>query len=113
MVIDTNTNLLRDLFPDTVAGEGLARDFELLQILEQHFQSARSDAESREVMYPNSDTPAMRAVFNRDGRLVALHAMPGLTEADLAAIRERIRVELMDTTGVGISREIFFSLAPV
>src|SRR6516165_2222975 len=112
MSIDTNINLLHDLFPVVAGGDALARDFELLQLLQQYFQSARSDEGSREVMFPNSDTPAMRVVFNRDGRLIALHAMPGLTEAALAAIRERIRVELVDTTGVGVGREIFFSLAP-
>jgi hypothetical protein len=113
VAIDTNTNLLLDLFPHPVGGEGLARAFELLQILQQHFQSARSDEGSREVMFPNSHTPAMRAVFNRDGRLVGLHAMPGLTEAALAALRERVRLELVDSTGGGIGREVFFSLAPV
>lgn len=115
MTINTNSDLLAELFPPAVRGEGLVRDaeFELLQILQQYFQSARSDDESREVIFPNSDTPALRAVFNRDGRLVALHAMPGLTEAALAAIRERVRVELVDTTGVGVGREVLFSLAPV
>jgi hypothetical protein len=111
--IDTNTDLLPGLFPRAVVGGGLARDFDLLEILQGQFQLAQGNEESREVVFLNSDTPAMRAVFNRKGRLVALYAMPGMTEAMLAAIRERIRVELVDTPGVEIGREIFFSLAPV
>src|SRR5438105_13169432 len=113
MAIDTNTNLLPDLFPDAVWGEGLARDFELIQILQEQFHSARSDEQAREVIFPNTDPPAMRAKFNRDGRLVALYAMPGLTEAGLTAVRERVRMELVDTIGVGTGREVFFSLNPV
>jgi hypothetical protein len=113
MAIDTNTNLLPDLFPDAIGGEGLASDFELIQILQEQFQSARSDEQAWEVIFPNSDTPAMRAEFNHKGRLVALYAMPGLTEAELMAIRERVRMELVDTTGIGTGREVFFSFNPV
>src|SRR5262249_26833325 len=102
-----------DLFPPALGGEGLTRDFELLGILQQHFQSARSGGGSWEVFFPASHPSAMRVVFNRRGRLVALHAMPGLTEAGLAAIPEAIRVELVDTTGLGIGREVFFSFDPV
>jgi hypothetical protein len=55
--IDTNTNLLPDLFPHDVVGDALARDFELLQILQEQFQSAHSDGGTREVIFPNSDPP--------------------------------------------------------
>jgi len=114
--IGTTTNLLDELFPNWERSGDIIREYELLEILGGELLSSgngRGGASARygsnEIIYSRSDVPILRAVFSDEHRLNGLFAMEGLNEQDLQLIRDKVRLEELDTVGSLVGRETCFN----
>lgn len=104
---DPKMNLLNDLRPPGVPIE------EFVAIIAQRFSSSVHDAETNFVLYPREAPHELRVEYTHKGDVSGVFALPGLAESKLESIREAIRQEFVDTSGLGTNRDVFFSLYPV
>jgi hypothetical protein len=110
VITDTNLNLLHELFPSWDPTGDINREIEMLELLgwELHF-SATARYGAQEIIYTKSNAPVLRATFDIECRLIGLYAMAGLHEDDLQLIRDKFRLEQLETVAAGISREVWFN----
>jgi hypothetical protein len=86
---------------------------ELLQVLLQHFEGSVYPGTGREILYPRDPPYALHVHFNKCGELTAAHAGEALTPDARRALLERINREFVASTGLGVNRQAYFSMAPV
>jgi hypothetical protein len=107
LMMDPNRNLLAELRPAGVRQE------EFLEVLTRHIQTSVHESETRYVLYPANPPHELRVKFDKHGALSGVFAMPALSADKLERIRLDVFEEFVQTTEVGVGREVFFSSHPV
>src|SRR2546428_5140654 len=83
---------------------------EFLDVLARRFNSSVHDTETDFVFYPSTPPHELRVEFKKDGNLSGIFALPALSSEKLEDIRQDIHSEFIETTDVGVGRQVFFSL---
>lgn len=83
---------------------------ELEQLLLGHYGYA-SHFGSESWLGPKEKPPALRLIYNRDGRAVSLERGPSFEEAEIPILQERVAKQLLAEGKVGVGRRVLF--APV
>jgi hypothetical protein len=98
-------NLIPDLLPAGV------EDDELLQLLLNHYGSARSTPDN-DVEYPNTDKFALQ-VRSKSGEIKDIEPGPGFSEEEFAILKDKVASQLVVSPATKIERTILFSSHPV
>jgi hypothetical protein len=85
----------------------------MLQVLLHHFGGSRHCGAGHEVLYPRDPPNALRVLFNQRGEPTAAYAGEALTPDARLALLEPINWEFIASAGVGVNRQVYFSMAPV
>jgi hypothetical protein len=105
--MNRSDDILPSLMPRGISG------MDLLQVLLQHFGSAVNAVGGREVLHPKDPPYALRVIFDNRGEPKAALAEEALTPEALQSLQERIRREFIESAGVGVNRQVYFSTAPI
>lgn len=103
----SSENQLLSLLPSGTSG------IDFLQTLLHHFGSASGSVDSHEMLYPSNPPHLLRIAFNKRGEPIEAIKLESMTNDQLQALRNRIQCELVDSTGVSVNRQVYFSRGPV
>jgi hypothetical protein len=88
-------------------------DTEFAGLLSEHFHSAHQ-VSLKETVFPGHEKDySVKLTYDKEVRLTRVSRGPRLTDSEVDLITERIRSELLTSTGTQAGREILFADVPV
>jgi hypothetical protein len=95
---------------DSAFSIGEVDDAELKWVLSLHFRNSLCASSSKEVQFCRGGEPwAVKLIYNKGGKLVSAVGGPGLKPEDVTVLTDKVRRELMETSGPVASRCILLS----